>query len=182
MRAGGGDLATVRRIYPVLMVLALLSCGRADRTPIGTITSDLDSHEDGDVRIEGARVSRDSNAIRPSSRLLDYIVMEDESGRMDVWYNTGQRRCPPRLGATLTAVGNVVDVGMMDTATGGTVTRQVFIAGSFSIDDEPPLVDDEVRFCQLPMAEQQMLALEGLERLEDFWSANGKRVRTVVYD
>ena len=88
---------------------------------------------------------------------------------------------PPRLGATLTARGNVVDVAMMD-ATGETVTRQVFVAGSISIDDEPPLADDEVRLCQLPMAEQQMLALEGLERLEDFWSANGKRVRTVVYD
>ena len=113
---------------------------------------------------------------------FDYIVMEDESGRMDVWYNTAQRRCPPRLGATVTADGNVVDVAMMDIATGERVTRQVFVAGSISIDDEPPLADDEVRLCQLPMAEQQMLALEGLERLEDFWSANGKRVRTVVYD
>lgn len=182
MRAGRGDLATVRRIYPVLVVLALLSCGRAESTPISTITSDLGSYEDGNVHIEGARVSRDPNALRLSSPLFDYIVMEDESGRMDVWYNTGQRRCPPRLGATVTADGNVVDIAMMDLATGGTETRQVFVAGSFSIDDEPPLADDEVRFCQLPMVEQQMLALEGLGRLADFWSANGKRVRTVVYD
>ena len=46
------------------------------------------------------------------------------------------------------------------------------VAGSFSIDDEPPLADGEVRLCQLSLEEQQRFAMEGPEGLEDFWLAN----------
>ena len=117
-----------------------------------------------------------------SSRLLDYITLEDESGRIDVWYNTAQRPCPPRRGARVTAKGEVVDMTMTNVETGDPETRQAFVAGSFSIDDEPPLADGEVRLCQLSLEEQQRFAMEGPEGLEDFWLATGKRARTVIFD
>ena len=128
-----------------------LGCEQAEVATIGTITSNWDSYRDREVRIEGVRVSRSSNVISLSSRLLDYITIEDQSGRVDVWYNTVQRRCPPRLGATVTADGEVVDIETTDPEAGETQTRPAFVAGSFAIDDEPPLAENEVRLCQLSL-------------------------------
>ena len=171
-----------RSIYGVLAVMMSLSCEQAEFATISTITSNWDSYRDGEVQIEGVRVSRNSDVMSLSSRLLDYITIEDESGRMDVWYDTARRRCPPRLGAAVTADGAVVDMQVTDPEAGDAETRQVFVAGSLAIDDEPPLADNEVRLCQLSLQEQQALAMEGPEGLEDLWSATGKRARTVVLD
>ena len=150
-----------------LAVMISLSCEQAAVVTIGTITSNWDSHRDGEVRI-GVRVSRSSDVISLSSRLLDYITIEDESGRIDVWYNTVQRRCPPRLGATVTADGEVADIETTNPVAGETQTRPAFVAGSFAIDDEPPLADNEVRLCQLSLQEQQALAMEGPEGSRSF--------------
>jgi hypothetical protein len=146
----------------------LLSCEQAEFATISAITSNWDSYKDRGVQIEGVRVTRNSGVISVSSRLLDYIAIEDESGRMNVWYSTVQRRCPPRMGATVTVDGNVVDMQTTDAETGETGTRQAFVAGSFSIENEPPLGDGEVRVCQLSLEEQQMLAMKGPEALEDY--------------
>ena len=171
-----------RTIYHALAVMVLVSCEHAELATISMITSDLDSYMDRKVQIEGVRVPRKSGMVSVSSRLHDYMEIEDESGRMNVWYNSAWRGCPPRLGATVIADGNVVDMQTTDTETGDTKTRQVFVAALFSIDDEPPLGDGEVRLCQLPIQEQQMFVEEGPDVLDDYWRATGKRVRTVVAD
>ena len=174
----GGIMKT--SIGCALGVMMSLSCQQAEVATIGTITSNWDSHRDREVRIEGVRVSRSSDMISLSNRLLDYITIEDQSGRIDVWYNTVQRRCPPRLGATVTVDGEVVDIETTDPEAGETHTRPAFVAGSFAIDDQPPVAENEVRLCQLSLQEQQALAMDGPEGLEDYWSATGKRVRTVI--
>ena len=171
-----------RSIYLALTVGTLLSCEHAEVASISAITANWEAYRGRSVQLEGLRVSRDSNVIASSSRLLDYVTIEDESGRVDVWYDVARRRCPPRLGATVTADGEVTDISATDAQTGDTATRQVFVAGSFSIVDEPPLEDGEVRLCQLSLEDQQMYAEEGSEGLVDYWLASGKRARTVVLD
>ena len=63
-----------------LAVMMSLSCEQAEVATIGTITSNWDSYRDREVRIEGVRVSRSSDVISLSSRLLDYMTIEDQSG------------------------------------------------------------------------------------------------------
>ena len=115
-----------RTIYLALAVMVVVSCEQAELATISMITSDLDSYMDRKVQIKGVRVPRESGMVSVSSRLHDYMEIEDESGRMNLWYNTAQRRCPPRLGATVIADGNVVDMQTTDTETGDMKTRQVF--------------------------------------------------------
>lgn len=101
---------------------------------------------------------------------------------MDVWYDTVQGRCPPRIGAKVIADGKTKAITLLDTSIGDSATRQAFIAARFSVDDEPPLAAGEVRLCKLSLQEQQRLAMDGPEALEELWSATGKQVKTIVFD
>ncbi len=130
------------------------------------------------VRLEGVHVERgqESEADLELSYVnrLSYVTLEDESGRIKVWYDIASRRCPPRLGATLTVTGKV--------AVKGQDARRVFVAKSISSANVPTLADNEVRLCQLSLQEQQIHAEEGPEALRDYWRAKGKRDRVLVYD
>ena len=163
-----------RLIATMLFTMPLLGCGKAELSSAAAINADREAYMDEPVRLEGTHVKRNNSMFVISTGRLEYLVLEDDSGRIRVWYAIAGRRCPPRLGARLTVEGKVVAAGQDQ--------RHIFAAKSISIDDEPPLADDEVRMCQLSLNEQQLHAEYGPDGLQDYWHEAGNPERVLVYD
>ena len=163
-----------RVLIAMLLALPLFGCGQAELTKTAAIKADRKAYMDEEVRLEGQHVKRNSNLRLITTAPINYFVLQDDSGPIRIWYNTARRRCPPRVGAQLTVEGKVVD------------TKQslglVFVAESISIDDEPPLADNEVRMCQLSINEAQIEAEFGPDGLREYWREHGKPERVLVYD
>jgi len=168
-------------IPSILLLMPLLGCGQVEQAELSRtneINSNPEAYMTEDVRLEGAHVAHVQESEEDLElsyvNALKYVILEDESGRIKIWYGIGSRRCSPRLGATLTVTGKV--------AVKGQAARSIFVAKSISATNEPPLADNEVRLCQLSLQEQQINAEEGPQGLRDYWRAEGKRDRVVVYD
>ncbi len=163
-----------RLIVMMLFISTLTGCGQAELSTAAAINADLEAHMEELVQLEGTHVDRNDNAFFISTGRMNYLMLEDDSGRIRVWYDIAGRRCPPRLGARLSVEGKVVAAEQDQ--------RHIFAAKSISIDDEPPLADREVRMCQLSLQEQQIHAEYGPEGLQDYWRDNGKPERVIVYE
>lgn len=164
----------IRILTAMLLAMPLVGCGQAELASTAAIKADRKAYMDDVFRLEGQHVKRNSNLRLITTAPINYFVLQDDSGPIRIWYNTARRRCPPRLGAQLTVEGKVVD------------TKQslglVFVAESISIDDEPPLADNEIRMCQLSINEAQIEAEFGPDGLRDYWREHGKPERVLVYD
>ncbi len=160
--------------FATLLVMLLAGCDSTELSSAAAINAQPDAYMDGLVQLTGTHVQRNRDQFFISTGRLDYIVLEDPSARIRIWYDVAERRCAPRLGAALTVTGKVVAPGAD--------ARPIFVARSISADDEPPLADDEVRLCQLSLQEQQIQAEEGPEGLQEFWRSEGLPERTIVYD
>ena len=171
----------MNKIIPCMLpLMLLLGCdGQAELSSVNEINSNREAYMDDVVRLEGVLVESDQNMVYLSVGRLDYFTLEDNSGRMRVWYDIARRRCPPRLNAVLTVTGKVVTAEVVTTEQD---TRPIFVARSISVDNEPPLAENEVRMCQLSLNEQQIHAEEGPQGLRDYWRAEGKPDRVLVYD
>ena len=100
-----------------------------------------------------------------------YFTIEDETGKLNVWYSGG---CPPRMGARVTVTGKVIKPERS--------TFHMFAADRLKIESSPPLGENEVRLCQLTREEFEIHETQGLEALQEYWRQNGKPIRTVVND
>jgi hypothetical protein len=158
----------------MLFTLPLLGCGQAELTSTAAIKADRKAFMDEVVRLEGRHVRRNSNMSFVTTAPVNFIVLEDESGTIRVWYNTARRRCPPRTGAQLVVEGKVVE-SQRDPG-------HVFLAESITTESGPQLADNEVRLCQLSINEAQIEAEYGPDGLKDYWREQGKPERELVYD
>lgn len=164
----------LRFIVFTLLMLPLAGCEQAEVASAAQVTANKHAYMDEVVRLKGRRVKRNDNGFLISTGRVDYVVLEDESGRIRVWYDIAKWRCPPRIGATLSAEGKVV--------ASGPDKRRIFLARSMSIDSEPPLADNEVRMCQLSLNEQQIEAESGADGLRDYWRSQGKPEKVLIYE
>ena len=158
----------------ILLAFLLTACGHTERVDISTVTENMAAHMEALVRLEGTRVKRNPYITMITLGTQNYFVLEDSSGKIRVWYNTLQHRCPPRLGAQVVVEGKVVETK--------NAKQKLFVARSISIESEPPLADDEIRACQLSHAESEIYQTQGLERLWARWRAQGKPARKVITD
>jgi hypothetical protein len=162
------------RTAAILLSMLLAGCGQVERIDVSTVTENMVAHTQNLVRLEGTRVKRSRYVRAVSVGTHDYFVLEDESGRIRVWYDTVRRRCPPRLGAQVIVEGKVVETGHEK--------RLLFLARSISIEHEAPLADNEVRLCQLSRAESEIYWRGGREELLAYWRGHGKPDRALVVD
>ena len=165
----------LKRLACMALPIVLSACGAPDTTAILSVSSNMNAYIDTPVTISGTRVPRNNNIQYVSLGVLDYLSIEDDSGRINIWYDVTRRRCPPRLGATVTVTGKVV------VSDGPQPSRQ-FVAQKLSVDNEPPLRDNEIRLCSLSLNEQQIHAMEGLEALHAYWRDEGEPERELIYD
>ena len=163
-----------RFIATVLIGMPIYGCGQAELSTAAAINADGEQFMAEPVRLEGTHVARNSDVMAMPMGRMDFLELEDASGRVRVWYDIARHRCPPRLGARLTVEGKVVS--------GAEDRQHVFAAKSITIDDEPDLADNEIRLCQLSLNEQQIHAEYGPEGLLEYWRDEGKPGRVLVYD
>jgi hypothetical protein len=159
------------RLAVMLVGLVSLSgCSRAEPVTVDSLVSDMAGYAGERVRIGGEVVRPDGRRIYVSIG-NDYFTVEDDTGRIDVWYGPGLR-CPPRVGSRVEVVGRVVKP--QDTS------FHIFSAISLSIDSEPPLAEDQVRRCSLSFREIEIYETQGEEALQAYWRRRGEPVRDVV--
>ena len=163
-----------RLITLSFLIATLYGCEQAKPVDAKDVTSNWEAYTDNVVQIEGKHIKRNKNLIYIPMGRLDFFVLEDNSGRIRVWYDRFRNRCPPRIDASLKVEGKVV--------TNEKDGKHLFLAKSISIEDEPSLADNEVRMCQLSMQEQQIHSREGMDGLKKYWERTGKAERVVVYD
>lgn len=164
----------LRFFAAALLAVCLFGCGQADLSSAAAINANKEIYMDEVVRLEGKHVKRNRNSQFISTGRIDYLVLEDDSGRIRVWYDTADWHCPPRLGAHLSVAGKVVAAGSDG--------RLIFAARSMSIENEPPLADNEVRMCQLSLDEQRIESESGPAGLRDYWREQGMPERVLIYD
>ena len=159
-------------IAATLFAATLTGCEKAELVTARAVTADRGAYMEGVVRLQGERV-KDTGLMRYiTTGLLREFILEDDSGRIRVFYNSAGWRCPPRTGAKLAVTGKVVENGK----------RLIFVAKSISIEDQLALAENQVRLCQLDRREAEAYAEQGVEGLRDYWRAAGKTVKDLVHD
>jgi hypothetical protein len=164
----------IRLSIAALLTLPLVGCVQPELASAAKINADKEAYTDEVVRLQGRHVKENGSLNFITTAPISYFVLEDDSGKIRVWYNTARRRCPPRIGAQLTVEGKVVDTK--------SDIGHAFTAESISINDEPPLAANEVRSCQLSYNEAEIEATRGREALLAYWREQGKPDRVLVYD
>lgn len=164
----------MRTITVVTMVVglgALASCKPAEPSTAAAIRSDYAGHMGRSLRVSG-------QVVRPSSTVryvwvgaANYFTLEDETGRLNIWYGVGMR-CAPRIGSEVSVTGKVIKPEQS--------SIHIFSARRVSIESSPPLAEDEVRLCELSNREIEVYETQGREALEEYWRSRGRPVKRVV--